>query len=295
MNDLNPIYNLIRSDGSIVINKNLCHAIGINETMVYSELLSRYNYFNVREELDEDGYFFNTVHNLQLATCVGEKPQKKAISTLKRLGLIEYKVKGMPPKRYFKIINNPNLLMELLEYGEVKIIELQEKQVEAIEKSKLRLLGGIKTTNRAEMIPPIGRVNNTKPNNTKFNNTNSIKVKGAFNNARGIGYSIFINLYKDNESYNEDIDKSIRYLLERRFAIYGFRSPKYKYDTWVSVFNSWFDVDTGYRNEKIDYDQSIEMIDTFLEIEFENKNCDYSPYLFSNDDVKRLRYVECNH
>ena len=33
---------LLRSDGSIIINKNLSHAIGVEETILFSELISKF-------------------------------------------------------------------------------------------------------------------------------------------------------------------------------------------------------------------------------------------------------------
>ncbi|MDR9796121.1 MULTISPECIES: hypothetical protein [Aeribacillus] len=38
------IIDLLRSDGSIVVNKRLAKAIGLMEAVVYSELVSMYKY-----------------------------------------------------------------------------------------------------------------------------------------------------------------------------------------------------------------------------------------------------------
>lgn len=127
--NLNPIYDLIRADGSIVINKNLVFAIGMNETIIYSELLSKHNYFSDRDKLTNDRYFYNTVDNLWLDTGLGEKPQKTAINKLKKLGLIEYKVKGLPAKRYFKIIENTQILLDFITKGRDKRQLLDEKKL----------------------------------------------------------------------------------------------------------------------------------------------------------------------
>jgi hypothetical protein len=108
------VYNLLRSDGSIVINKALMQAIGINEAIIYCELLSRYGYFQSRQQLTEDGFFFNTIEDLQSATTLSGYQQRKSISTLIQIGLIDMQVKGIPPKRYFKIVDNMELLISLL-------------------------------------------------------------------------------------------------------------------------------------------------------------------------------------
>ena len=87
------IYDLLRSDGSIVINKKLIHSIGLHEAIVFSELLSRYNYFQTKGQLQKDGSFFNTYEDLQSATSLSEKQQRKASRELEkkkrtRIGLL---------------------------------------------------------------------------------------------------------------------------------------------------------------------------------------------------------------
>ena len=168
---LNSMYDLLRADGSIVINKNLMFSLGVHESIIYCELISKFTYFETREELTEDGFFFNTVDDLYLSTGLGAKTQKSAIKKLKDFQLIEYKVKGMPPKRHFKIANDTSIVLDLIEKGREQRDILKEKLRQDARTSKLRLLGGIKTSNMTELIPPNGSVNNTKPNNTNINNT----------------------------------------------------------------------------------------------------------------------------
>ena len=44
---MNVIYDFLRSDGSVVVNKKLIHAIGLHEAIIFSELISKYNYFEM--------------------------------------------------------------------------------------------------------------------------------------------------------------------------------------------------------------------------------------------------------
>lgn len=101
--ELYLLFELLRNDGSIVINKKLAKGIGLHQAIMYSELISKYLYFSKRGKLKE-GYFFNTVENMEQDTCLSDYQQREAVCKLKDLGLIDYKVKGIPPKRYFKII-----------------------------------------------------------------------------------------------------------------------------------------------------------------------------------------------
>ena len=113
----NPLYDLLRADAHISISKALMFAIGNNEAIIYSELLSRQAYFADRGTLTDDGYFFNTVADLYSGTNLTKYQQQKAISNLKDMQLIDMEVKGIPPKRFFRIENNPDLLLGLLRKG----------------------------------------------------------------------------------------------------------------------------------------------------------------------------------
>jgi hypothetical protein len=158
---VNPIYDLLRADGSIVVNKNLIFAIGLNESIIYAELVSRFSYFSDRGKLEPDGYFYNTISDLQSGTGLGEKPQQRtAIKNLEKLGLIDIDRRGMPPKRYFTILDNEEVLKDLLSKGKAK-------QSETLAASQLRLLGEIKDSHTAETKTLYGRANNTKSNKTK--------------------------------------------------------------------------------------------------------------------------------
>ena len=108
------LYSLLRSDGSIVINKTLMRAIGINEAIAYCELLSRYSYFETRDQLTDDGFFFNTIEDLEEATSLSGYQQRKAIISLEKTGLIKMEIRGLPAKRYFKILDNIEMLINLL-------------------------------------------------------------------------------------------------------------------------------------------------------------------------------------
>lgn len=157
---MNPLYDLLRADGSIVINKSLIFSIGLNESIIYAELVSRYYYFADKNRLTDDGYFYNTINDLHSGTGLGEKPQRTAIKNLKKLGLIDINLRGIPPKRYFCIVDNSDLIKDLLCLGKIN-------QAALLEPSQLRLLGVNKGSQIAESNTPYGRTNNTKSNNTK--------------------------------------------------------------------------------------------------------------------------------
>jgi hypothetical protein len=94
---------LLKSGGSIIVNKNLARNIGLDAAILYSEICSKYKYFSQKEELDKDGYFFNTVENMSKDTFLSDYRQRKANKKLIELGLIFYQKRGIPAGRYFKV------------------------------------------------------------------------------------------------------------------------------------------------------------------------------------------------
>lgn len=96
-------------------NKILAKIIGLHPAIFYSEIASKGDYFEEREQL-KDGWFFNTVENMEEDTCLSDFQQREAIKVLVDERLIEYKVKGTPARRYFRITEkNDKCLMKLLE------------------------------------------------------------------------------------------------------------------------------------------------------------------------------------
>lgn len=153
------ISSLLRADGSIIVNKQLAKEIGINEAIIYSELLSKYMYFYNKNQLTEDGYFFNTVENLERDTTLSKYQQQQAIKKLKDLNLITTKLKGVPSTRHFKILDN-NVLESLLLQQKSKNYPTRSQKTSQLEVKKLA-------------------TNNTKDNNTNNNNNKDFVDNGV--------------------------------------------------------------------------------------------------------------------
>lgn len=178
--ELYLLFELLRNDGSIVINKKLAKGIGLHQAIMYSELISKYLYFSKRGELKE-GYFFNTVENMEQDTCLSDYQQRESIAKLKDLGLIDYKVKGIPPKRYFKII----------------VSEKVSKMLNALF-SKDRALR-IDSQKTEELILKKLQGNNTNLNNTKHNNNDTDVSTGK---------KLYLDkVYLTNEEHRKLIDE----------------------------------------------------------------------------------------
>lgn len=115
--NLSPIIQLLNPDNTISAHRMLAHAIGMTETIIYSALISKQTYYLQNNMLREGGWFFSTIADLQESTTFGAKAQKTAIGNLIKHELIECECKGMPAKRYFRITNDMEILMRLIDEG----------------------------------------------------------------------------------------------------------------------------------------------------------------------------------
>ncbi|MCM1330962.1 MAG: hypothetical protein NC253_16195 [Ruminococcus sp.] len=79
--NLSPIIQLLNPNNTISAHRMLAHAIGINETLIYSALISKQTYY-LENNMLQDGWFFSTVADLQESTTFGAKAQKTAIGNL---------------------------------------------------------------------------------------------------------------------------------------------------------------------------------------------------------------------
>lgn len=109
--------DMLRAGGSIVLNKNMLWAIGYPATAVYSELLSRQQYFSKHGGLTEDGFFFNTIEDLEAGTALSRYQQEQAIKTLADAGLVEQRNAGLPMRRFFKVSTDEKKVKEILRKG----------------------------------------------------------------------------------------------------------------------------------------------------------------------------------
>jgi len=97
---------LLSNTGYIMVNKTLIKRIGLHEALMLGELCSEYSYWKSTGKLDEEGYFFSTRENIEENIGLSSFQQRKAMTTLKELGIIEEITKGLPAKNYYRIIES---------------------------------------------------------------------------------------------------------------------------------------------------------------------------------------------
>lgn len=105
-------------------NRPIAHALGLGAAVVYSALISKYEYYYKHNMLGEDGFFFSTIADLQESTSMGKCQQSNAIKVLTDAGLVEVCRRGMPAKRYFRVRDEVELLDKFLKQGKEIIAEL---------------------------------------------------------------------------------------------------------------------------------------------------------------------------
>ena len=114
---MKAIFKLLNPDNTMSINRQLAHAIGLAEAVVYGALFSKYAYYDQHGLLTDGDWFYSTVEDLEESTALSARQQRRCIDTLIKSGLIQCKIQGMPAKRYFCINDDTELLAGILSNG----------------------------------------------------------------------------------------------------------------------------------------------------------------------------------
>lgn len=93
-----------------IVNKEIAKNIGIEPAVLLADLIDKHSYFETRNELDDDGYFYNTSENIESSTSLNYHAQKRCLKTLNDVGYVETKLKGIPAKLHFKVVENKILI-----------------------------------------------------------------------------------------------------------------------------------------------------------------------------------------
>ena len=105
-------------------NRPVAHALGLGAAVVYAALINKQVYYEQHNMLDEDGFFYSKIADLEESTTLTKRQQSAAIKVLIDAGLIECKRCGMPAKRYFRVLDDTELIDDLLKQGEAIMTEL---------------------------------------------------------------------------------------------------------------------------------------------------------------------------
>lgn len=153
------VLDLLRADGSIVVNKKLAHEIGLNEAVILSELISMYKYFS-SEGQTENGWFYCTIDKMEENTSLSRELQDKAINSLIRQNLIEKDVRGLPARRHFRINESEIKKLILGSNNSKNSDDSQQLQIESETQT------GMSQRHKQECVTDTN-IHNTKDNNNK--------------------------------------------------------------------------------------------------------------------------------
>ena len=135
---ITPLLEVLNPTNTVSRNRLLSFAIGNAEAEIYNCLIAKHVYYNNLGKLTEGGWFYSTVKDLHLSSGYAEDAQKTAIRHLIKHGLIGSELKGLPAKRYFRIIPDADKLASLLSSGEEAQEAIAMKYDEELEKRKKR-------------------------------------------------------------------------------------------------------------------------------------------------------------
>ena len=103
----------------LIINKGLLVNLGVDASLVLSDLIQKEQYFKDSSQ-DNGGYFFNVTNDISCSTTLSYFQIKNAISVLEKWGIIQVVLKGVPAKKHFKIDHSQilNFLTSSIEKSE---------------------------------------------------------------------------------------------------------------------------------------------------------------------------------
>ena len=76
---MNAIFQMLNPSNTLTVNRLLAHAIGLSEAVIYAALISKCSYYERNGMLDDGGWFYSTVPDLEASTALSEYQQKRCI------------------------------------------------------------------------------------------------------------------------------------------------------------------------------------------------------------------------
>ena len=217
-------FKLLNPDNTMSINRQLAHAIGLAEAVVYGALLSKYAYYDQHGLLTDGDWFYSTVEDLEESTALTARQQRRCIDTLTKSGLIQCKVQGMPAKRYFCINDDMELLAGILSNGSKSSCDKSAQLDGAVKQSESVTNGITEPSSTSDGSAPVmTKAHNlfypnvttcsnekeeqdfTKPPNCSIYKTKEIKPKliNPINQSEDIGKrSDYSQIIRDNTEYD---------------------------------------------------------------------------------------------
>lgn len=88
----------------IQVSKPMIKIFGLEAAVMLCNLYSEYRYWKTKGKLTGYGTFYSTVENVEHNTGLGKRQQLRAIDVLETYGIIKKSLHDLPPKRYFRFL-----------------------------------------------------------------------------------------------------------------------------------------------------------------------------------------------
>lgn len=177
--NINTILNLLRSNNYITVNKSLIKNVGVVAATMYSELCSRYHYFLNQGTL-KDGFFYATINDISNNVGLSRDEQDTALKKLIKLGLVEKKVAKMKgdeaPKRYLKITDNIDLILNLLNCNQVENVKKDTESTENNRFVEIPQIDNVESRKSTSGIPAANKNNNNNKEKEKNQSVSQKKI-----------------------------------------------------------------------------------------------------------------------
>ena len=194
-------------------NRPIAHALGLGAAVVYAALISKQVYYEQHNMLDEEGFFYSTIADLQESTTLTKRQQRDAIKVLIDKGLIKRKRCGMPAKRYFRVLDDTELIDDLLKQGEAIINELNPiaQKCENVTSCGDKIVQQEVTNCNIKLAQNVPYTINHNINKSKENNPN-LSIHGNADVIDMMDNSAEIVSVEERENYLELIRENIEYV-----------------------------------------------------------------------------------
>ena len=193
-------------------NRPIAHALGLGAAVVYAALISKQVYYEQHDMLGEDGFFYSKIADLEESTTLTKRQQSAAIKVLIDAGLIECKRCGMPAKRYFRVLDDTELIEDLLKRGEAIMNELNPiaQKCENVTSCSDKIVQQEVTNCNIKLAQNVPYTINHNINKSKENNPN-LSIHGSADVIDMMDNSAEIVYVEERENYLELIRENIEY------------------------------------------------------------------------------------
>lgn len=105
MNSKETVTKLLSSSNFTLLNNSLIKALqgDLVQAFMLSHLVGMYTYFSNAGMISSDGWFYQTIDDIEENCGISAAKQRRALSLLEKAEIIGTRLVGSPPKRHFKV------------------------------------------------------------------------------------------------------------------------------------------------------------------------------------------------